>query len=684
MWVLWARSIPMGAKKQNRLKGLLLTAFTCASFVAFTACGDDSSSPSPEEQLPVESVLETESSSSFSGADSLDSTSAVADSSLDSLATSDTTLVLDSLKSDTSLTSDTLEPDLAAAGDTLAFEKNPVCRVYHALIGRELSPLVKSPDGMAKSQPFGKPELACEMPWDSSTGCEFFETGIEASLDKVMLIGDSSAGTFELTAIGNVSGDVSIDLNFFTHIQAARTRDIMIKPTFFVSGDSVLQAALDASANEIWSAFGMGGSTLEKGDTAGAMFALHAMIYVGMLDKGVGFLDSVTVPLAATGSWGESSAPVTIADVLLLADATDGFAELRKKFSVPSGETANGFEKYLRAFYQHRLHLDACGPKNANKIFTIVSDFSRYAAGGADYSKVKERFMCDADGKVVFAPDSLKDVYGFDTGEAGEVRVGAFTENRFYTYDATAKAWRTATAVEKDSYFVQNSATETFADIQDVYESIKPNERVIFVLRHAERGDDTGKGGTLTSKGKNQSSDVGKKLTKFSEPFLLGASEFLRAHQTVEYIARGKGQQYDVRDTFPELNDDWYINDREENDKVKDACGGGWQSFSKYAYTGDYTTGDKPAFHLLADRSVELIEDVILAKYSDPAQRFVMLSSHDKVMVPLVAYCTNLKANLKYYDGGKWLNYLAGIAIIIDELGNRRYVPVKGLDSAYT
>ncbi len=60
-----------------------------------------------------------------------------------------------------------------------------------------------------------------------------------------------------------------------------------------------------------------------------------------------------------------------------------------------------------------------------------------------------------------------------------------------------------------------------------------------------------------------------------------------------------------------------------------------------------------------------------------------MLSSHDKVMVPLVAYCTNLKANLKYYDGGKWLNYLAGVAIIIDELGNRRYVPVKGLDSAY-
>jgi hypothetical protein len=52
-------------------------------------------------------------------------------------------------------------------------------------------------------------------------------------------------------------------------------------------------------------------------------------------------------------------------------------------------------------------------------------------------------------------------------------------------------------------------------------------------------------------------------------------------------------------------------------------------------------------------------------------------------MVPLVVYCTNFKANLRKYSGGKWLNYLAGIAIIVDELGNRRYIPVKSLDSAY-
>ena len=33
--------------------------------------------------------------------------------------------------------------------------------------------------------------------------------------------------------------------------------------------------------------------------------------------------------------------------------------------------------------------------------------------------------------------------------------------------------------------------------------------------------------------------------------------------------------------------------------------------------------------------------------------------------------------------GGKWINYLAGVAIIIDKNGNRRYVAIRGLKSGY-
>ena len=67
----------------------------------------------------------------------------------------------------------------------------------------------------------------------------------------------------------------------------------------------------------------------------------------------------------------------------------------------------------------------------------------------------------------------------------GEVRRGTFS-GEFFTYDGSSKQWRKATAVEKDRYFVLNSDAKEFVDIQDVYESIKDDERVIFVLRHAD------------------------------------------------------------------------------------------------------------------------------------------------------------------------------------------------------
>ena len=290
--------------------------------------------------------------------------------------------------------------------------------------------------------------------------------------------------------------------------------------------------------------------------------------------------------------------------------------------------------------------------------------------------------VCDEKSGWTSIPDSLKDFMGETTpGKDGEVRRGTFS-GEFFTYDGSSKQWRKATAVEKDRYFVLNSDAKEFVDIQDVYESIKDDERVIFVLRHAERGDDTSKGGTLTDNGKKQSEEVGARLTKFKEDFVLGASEFLRAHQTVESIAKGRGQSYDKRDTIPQLNDDWYAKNNEAVEKAKNECGGGWEVTSKYAYTGAYSTGADAAYYNLAERSVELIEDVLVKKY--PTEKFVLLSSHDKLMVPLVAYCSNLQVELKKYENnGKWINYLAGVAIIIDKDGNRRYVAIRGLKSGY-
>lgn len=478
-----------------------------------------------------------------------------------------------------------------------------------------------------------------------------------------------------LSALGDLSSSDTVNVDFISTAELSRAETL-------VAAGQTLAMAMEQASTEVLRAFRMDDFTdLPEEDVAARFLAIHLLassrVAVG---DGFSFAD-IARDIADDGLWNDSAARAAAADWALRADAEDAFAGVRKWISGQAPSVPD-FEKYLRLFYQKELGLPECSSENAGTMLHVGNVASRYfVADESDFSKVPDRFVCEIAGGVGLASDSLKDVSALGPGSDGDVRKGAFSGNKFYTYDGGS--WRAATAIEKDSYFVQASATSAFRDVQDVYEAIKPNERVIFILRHAERGDDTSKGGTLTSNGKNQSSDLGKKLTFHTEDFVLGASEFLRAHQTVEYIARGRGQQYDIRDTFPQLNDDWYIKDMDASNKAKDECGGGWEVTSKYAYTGAYTTGTTPAFYKLDERSVELIEDVILAKYNDPTQRFVMLSSHDKVMVPLVVYCTNKKVNLKKHDGGKWLNYLAGVAIIIDELGNRRYIPVRGLSSAY-
>ena len=505
----------------------------------------------------------------------------------------------------------------------------------------------------------------------------FMSPFVTVNLAGVTLLG-APAQKISLSLTVDLSESEQVEVNLFNHLLSARTL------TYEWKGFGQFEEAFGKAAADVWKAFRLPeiatGATQEEQD--GASLALHVMVSHRMHESGAAFLDSLTAGIAKAGDWADSLQRISIADWVLEQDATDGFASIRADIAASGLASAPDFEYYLRAFYRSVLGLADCDANNMDSMFFVGNKASRfYAPAASDYTQAKERFACRVNGGLEYVPDEMKDTFGFGAGSEGEVRVGAFSGNKFYTYDGGT--WRTATAVEKDSYFVQASATSAFRDVQDVYEAIKPNERVIFILRHAERGDDTSKGGTLTSNGKNQSSDLGKKLTFHTEDFVLGASEFLRAHQTVEYIARGRGQQYDIRDTFPQLNDDWYIKDMDASNKAKDECGGGWEVTSKYAYTGAYTTGTTPAFYKLDERSVELIEDVILAKYNDPSQRFVMLSSHDKVMVPLVVYCTNKKVNLKKHDGGKWLNYLAGVAIIIDELGNRRYIPVRGLSSAY-
>ena len=491
--------------------------------------------------------------------------------------------------------------------------------------------------------------------------------------------------TASLWALGDVTSGEVFNMNLLTSLEAERALQLM------TYSKNLYEEAKDKANAEVWDMFHLDAidfdvpemiDVADISESGAALLASTILLQAGANGDFAKFYKTVSADVVKDGKWDDATARLAIADWALATDIKDGFAAIRKSLEKKMKKVTE-FEPYIKNFYLTELEFPKCGAENAGDVFFVKNKSSKfYASSYDDVTKSKDRFVCDEKSGWKAIPDSLKDFMGDATpAKDGEVRRGAFS-GEFLVYDGTKKEWRKASAIEKDKYFVLNSNAKAFVDIQDVYESIKDDERVIFVLRHAERGDDTSKSGTLTDNGKKQSEEVGARLKKFKEDFVLGGSEFLRAHQTVMSIAKGRGQSYDTRDTIPQLNDDWYSKNAEAVEKAKNECGGGWEVTSKYAYTGAYSTGADAAYYNLAERSVELIENVLLKKYTK--EKFVLLSSHDKLMVPLVAYCSNLNIEMKKYENnGKWINYLAGVAIIVDKAGNRRYVAVRGLTSGF-
>lgn len=389
----------------------------------------------------------------------------------------------------------------------------------------------------------------------------------------------------------------------------------------------------------------------------------------------------------ADGSWDDSLARAKIADWAFNEDVNDNFETVLKNVERLKLGVVPPFEQYIRAFYRAELGIDACSEENAGAVTYSKNKYSAYYASDmSDVSVTADRFICDeSTGAWREALDKEKDTYGFEAGQNGETRQGLVNAGIVYTYNEASDSWRVVSSrAERDAYFVKKSAITDFVDIQDVYENIKDDEKVIFLLRHGERDQNaTNKDDPLSTNGIKESKEVGAKLKKHKEDFRLGASEFYRAQQTVISIALGRGQDTVVADTIRELNDDWYMVNRDTVNKVEAAVGG-WEAIGLYVYNGEYTDdAETVAYYNLKDRSAELIEDVLLAKYDTVPERFIMLSSHDKLMVPFVAYCSDLNINMNLKGGGKWINYLAGIAIIWDKSGNRRYVAFKGLKEAF-
>ena len=223
-----------------------------------------------------------------------------------------------------------------------------------------------------------------------------------------------------------------------------------------------------------------------------------------------------------------------------------------------------------------------------------------------------------------------------------------------------------------------------FADIANAFHTVAPDEKVVFVLRHAERESGVGRETPLTENGILQAQSVGQKLISADE-FVYAHTAYVRTKETACNIALGRGQvqvcdDSFVSDTISELTGGWFIKDEDLRDSYVSSTGKDTNTsviVSLWAYDGQFAD----AFYDLEERSLEVINTYLIKDYAEMPKAKVVIS-HDEFVVPLIAWATNKTASIRYKRGRWWVNYLTGLAIIVNSKNEVRYIGIKGLETA--
>lgn len=230
------------------------------------------------------------------------------------------------------------------------------------------------------------------------------------------------------------------------------------------------------------------------------------------------------------------------------------------------------------------------------------------------------------------------------------------------------------------SPFDPNAAAYTsFVGIQKVFAAIQPTDKAVFIMRHADRTS-TAEGGLLTGLGYQQAIAVGKKIAG-TEEVKYWHSEIERTLQTCMGIAQGRGQTTISHTALADLNGGWFEKDAAKIEEYNASVATTYDVVSRWAYNEytDPTVNYNDGFYDLDTRGAQFMNEIILAKVA-PQSRISVVVSHDQMLYPLVIYATNRMLEMKHHEDKSWLNFLAGVAVIIHADGSVKYVPIMGLD----
>ena len=219
-----------------------------------------------------------------------------------------------------------------------------------------------------------------------------------------------------------------------------------------------------------------------------------------------------------------------------------------------------------------------------------------------------------------------------------------------------------------------------FATVADVYNSLLPEEKAVFIIRHSEREDAVAMETELTANGVKMAQDLGKSI-KSDEEFSYITSGFVRTNETANNISIGRGEAILPKlITNYDITGNWFLKISADS-LAKHANslglkGSSVELMAHWAYEGDY----HDVFYELESRAEEFVQNVVLKKLPK-WKRVSIMVSHDIFVMPLTVFGSQQKVALKYYKDYHWINYIAGVAVIVGADNSIRYVPIKGADS---
>ena len=330
------------------------------------------------------------------------------------------------------------------------------------------------------------------------------------------------------------------------------------------------------------------------------------------------------------------------------------------------------------------VSLLACGDDSSTDAFANVNQGGTTPTSSSEIAAPQSSATVPASSETVTQPES---------SSAGALPV----ESSSATTDLSSAAV-TPPASSADATPVDPNCVETpvatipidsigLADIADVFKTVRCNEKAVFVIRHGERDDgQTGKETPLTywegepdsvkgqpSDGVRQAIAVGKKLVSADE-FTYTHTKYLRTEQTCFYINQGRGQATFPHDSADYYSISWFKKDKERYSFYEDSTTNVRLVIAGWAYDNLYAD----AFYDLKEKATEIIKTHIAPDYASMS-KFRVICSHDDFILPLSVFASNGTVDYKFHIDSHWPYVLTGVAVIIDNKNQIRYVPFRGL-----